>query len=152
MDDGVALRVVGDDGGLLVLLGLYSLLGLGLLVLLLLRDLVVLLLVLRRADGCQAGLLTLQLGHDRLQCLGRGGLALVENLLHQRVVGVQHQVERVGHLSVEAHAGLELAHVLHAAHVLVLRDDDGAGLGAEAVDLHHELGLVDLRQLGAEDG
>ena len=68
------------------------------------------------------------------------------------MIGVEHEVERVGHLTIEAHAGLELAHVLHTTHIFVLRDDHRTGLGAESIDLDHELGMVDLRQLCAEDG
>ena len=68
------------------------------------------------------------------------------------MVAIENQVERVRHLSVEAHSALVAAHLLHAAHPLVLGDDDGTCVGSQCINLHHELGLVEFRHLGAEDG
>ena len=68
------------------------------------------------------------------------------------MVAVQYEVEGVGHLTVKVHASLETAHLLHTAHPLVLRDDNGTGLGTKGINLHHELRMFNLWQLGAEDG
>jgi hypothetical protein len=93
VNNGVLGSVVGNDGGLLVLLLLDGFLGFGFLVFVLLRQLVVLLLVLGSTDGSQTGFLAFQLCLDGLQGLDGGSLALVEHLLHQRMIGIQHDVE-----------------------------------------------------------
>ena len=61
------------------------------------------------------------------------------------MVGIEYDIEGVGHLAVEVHAWLEAAHLLHTTHILVLGDDDRTGLGTKGIYLYHELGLVELR-------
>ena len=145
VDDGVVLRVVGDDGLLLVFLLLHGFLCFSLLILVFLRQFVVLLLILGCADSCQASFLTFEFALNGLQGLGGLSLAVAEHLLDERMVGIEHDVEGVGHLAIEVHARLEAAHLLHTTHILVLCDNDWTGLFAEGIYLYHELGLVELR-------
>ena len=116
MDYGVVSSETAEHVVLLVLLFLDGLLALGLHVLVVLCQFVVLFLVLLLLDGGKTGLLTFQLRDDGLQSLFGAGLAVVEDALYQWVVAVEHEVERVGHLSVEVHAWLEAAHLLHTTH------------------------------------
>ena len=67
-------------------------------------------------------LLSLHIGIDRLEGIGCSLVYLSQHILYERMIGIEHQLVSVGHLSVEAHSGLEAAHVLHTAHVLVLCD------------------------------
>ena len=59
----------------------------------------------------------------------QGFLGQIDNLLDERMLGVEHQAVHVGHLAIEAHAGLESGHFLHAAHVFGLGDDHGLVVG-----------------------
>ena len=47
------------------------------------------------------------------------------------MVGIEHEGIHIGHLTVEGHACLIAAHLLHSAHILALCDDDGLSLIAE---------------------
>ena len=67
-------------------------------------------------------LLSLHIGIDRLEGIGCSLVYLSQHILYERMIGIEHQLVSVGHLSVEAHTGLEAAHVLHTTHVLVLCD------------------------------
>ena len=150
MDQGVVLGIVGNDLALLAALVLQGLLRLGEVVLVGLGDFLGLLVLLGLAQGGEAGLLALDLAEDGLHGLGRGSGLVGEDLLDERVVGVEHEHVAVRHLAVEAHALLEAAHVLHAAHPLVLRDHGRLGRLAKGLDLDAKLGLVETGHLGAE--
>lgn len=147
MYDIVVLSVIGYDVVALLLLVVHGLLGVLQVVLLFLGDLLGLLLVLRLVQNSQSGFLSLQLCQYRLQCLGCMLLGIGENLLYELVVAVEHDAVAVGHLSVEVHACLELAHGLHASHILVLSDEYGLVGFAQGLYLYEELCLVELRHL-----
>ena len=151
MNDAVPFGIVGQQGVLLVLLLADGLLGFGLLVAVLLRELVVLLLVLRLLDGGEASLLAFQLGEDGLQSLCGIALGVGQHTLYQLVVGIQHDAIHVGHLCIEAHTALIAAHVLHTAHVFALRDQHGLCLLAQRLHLNRELRLLHLWHLRLED-
>ena len=71
------------------------------------------------------------------------GLAVGEGLLDERVVGVEHEVHHRRHFAVESHAWLQATHLLHAAHVFALGDDDwGCGFD-KRLSFHHEFCLVE---------
>ena len=63
------------------------------------------------------------------------------------MLGVEHHAVHVGHLAIETHAGLEARHVLHAAHVLGLGDDNGLVIGRHGSKADHEFGLLHGRDL-----
>ena len=66
------------------------------------------------------------------------------------MVGIQYEVIGVGHLGIEPHALLEVAHFLHAAHILVLCDENRLEVFSERLDIHHELRLGNGWDLRAE--
>ena len=150
MDDSVLLGVVGQNGVLLFLLLVDSLLSFSLLVLIFLRELVVLLLVLRLTDGSQSGFLSLQFAQHGLQGLRSVGFGVGKHTFHEFMVGIKHDGIHVRHLCIESHATLEAAHVLHTAHVFALRDDDRLCLFAQRLHLNGKLRLLHLRCLRLE--
>ena len=66
------------------------------------------------------------------------------------MVGVEHEVEHVGHVAIEAHTGLDIGHFLHTAHVFTLRDHDRSGAFAHNLCHNVEFSLVHLGQLALE--
>ena len=80
----------------------------------------------------------------------QGFLGQIDDLLDERVLGVEHQAVHVRHLAIEAHAGLESCHLLHAAHVFGLGDDHRLVVGRHGGKADHELSFLDGRYLGVE--
>ena len=66
------------------------------------------------------------------------------------MVGIEHYGVGVGHLAVERHAGLELAHLLHTAHIFALCDDNRLARLAERFHVYDKLCLVHHRHLALE--
>ena len=95
----------------------------------------------------ETSLLTLQVADDGFQTLTDALLRVVEYLFDQLMVGIQHHHERVGHLGVEAHAGLELTVFLHTAHILALRDDQRTVVYAHSLGLDGIVGFLPSRHL-----
>ncbi len=91
--------------------------------------------------------LTLEVALNRLQLALHTVLGVFEHFLHEFVVGVEHHHVGVGHLVVEAHAWLELAHLFHSAHILALRDDDRRVGLTKSLHVHCVSGLASLRHL-----
>ena len=146
----VALSVVGENLVLLFALVVDDLFGVLQVFLLLRRHLLRLLARLALVQGGKARLLALQVALYRLQLLLHAVLGVVEHFLHELMVGVEHHHVRVGHLVVEAHSRLEPAHLLHAAHILALRDDDRRVGLAQCLHVHGVCRLVTIRHLRTE--
>ncbi len=95
VNDVVVLGIVGNQGIALLLLLVDSLLGVGLVVLFLLGQLVVFLLRLLLVEHLQPCVEPLELTQYRLESFLGVGLFVVENLLDELVVGVEHDVVAV---------------------------------------------------------
>jgi len=67
------------------------------------------------------------------------------------VVGVQHKVEAVRHLSVKRISPAKLRHILHPAHEFALRDDHRKVILIQVLSPYVETCLVSVRHLCAEN-
>lgn len=63
---------------------------------------------------------------------------------YQRVLGVDYECVAVGQFAVEIHAGLHGCHFFHAAHVLVLGENNGFAVFTKGFELYHKAGLLDF--------
>ena len=119
---------IGGDHVLLLLAQLVQMLLVVLQILLLVlgNTLVVLIEV---ADGFDHVLGGVDLLVHWLELGLEGFFGILNDLLDERMLGIEHQAIHVRHLAIEVHAGLEAGHVLHAAHILGLGDDNGLVVG-----------------------
>ena len=67
------------------------------------------------------------------------------------MLGVDNKVVAIGQLAIESHAGLHGGHILHSAHELVLCNHNWLSVGGESLECDKEVGLVDCRNLRAEE-
>ena len=99
------------------------------------------------SNGLDLAACVVQLLLNGLELTGQCRLGIIDDLFHHRVIGVQCQVVGCGHVAIEVHARLELGHLLHAAHVLALRDDDRLIVGVKRCIGHIEFTLIESRNL-----
>ncbi len=67
------------------------------------------------------------------------------------MTGIDHERIHVGHLTVEIHSWLQLRHVLHAAHHLVLGNHRRGVFFRKSIVFHNEISVFHFRHLGAEN-
>ena len=66
------------------------------------------------------------------------------------MVAVEHKAIHVRHLAIEAHASLQLAHLLHSAHILTLSNDGRLLVGTHRLHLYMKLALFNSGHLALE--
>ena len=125
--------------------------GVGHVLLLLGGDFLFLLLALRLAQVRLTSLPALDVAQDGFQLLAARLLLVGQDLLDERVVGVQHEVVAIRHLAIERHARLHGRHLAHPTHILALREHNGVRLLAQGLEGHVEFRLLHLRHLALED-
>ena len=119
-------------------------------VLLVLGNFFWLFLTLFLSQSSFARLQTFNFATYRLQFFGSRSIAFVQNLLNNGVVRVKYNGVSVGHLCIETHTLLVLAHLFHTAHILVLCSHNRLSGFAKWFYVHHKFCFFHLRHLRLE--